>query len=114
MRRKIGLTLGFVPDRLQVYRIYELPRLAATASSFRIDLLTERVTRGGSIPHPHHAIVATVHRPLREPFGRGLVEQRAVLLPHGVVRGAGEVDQHLLGGAEIGVEVAHARGVDLA
>src|SRR5436190_17637346 len=36
-----------------------------------------------------------------------------VLLPHGIVRGAAQVDEELLRAADIGIKVAHPFGIDL-
>src|SRR6185312_3030956 len=53
-----------------------------------------------------HDILLAVHRALVEPFARGGEHQQMVLLPHGVVGGTGEIDEHLVA-PDIGVKIAH-------
>src|SRR5678816_317539 len=53
------------------------------------------------VSHPKNAGRRPVHGALLEPLERGTEERRMVLLPHRVVRGAPEIDHHLLRRAEI-------------
>ena len=66
-----------------------------------------------SVAQPEHAFLLSLHRALCQPFEGGLEEQQMVLLPHGVVRGARQIDKHLLGRAQIVIELPNAIGVDL-
>ncbi len=56
-------------------------------------------------------------RPFTEPLvshsADALKEKQVILLPHGVVRGTGQIDEDLSLGAKVGVQVAHAIGRNL-
>src|SRR5262245_40369596 len=54
-----------------------------------------------------HSRLRPVNGALRQPLQRRAEHQEMIAFPHRVVRRAGKVDEHLVPGAEIGVELAH-------
>src|SRR5579871_50463 len=71
--------------RVQPVRSEPAPQAAAPArNSRRVDMLVAEL---------QHAVMGAIHRLLGQPFQRGVEEQPVIFFPHGVVRGAGQVDE---------------------
>ena len=91
------------PGAVQIVDLYHarqhLWELARRLTSIK------RPTRklGSSSTTLQHALLQAVDRTFGQPLRRRLEKKQVILLPHGVVRGTRQIDEHLALGAQIGV-----------
>jgi len=103
--REQGLQLRFVAgiDLFQVISsllIIKLPlRLSILFFSFRI----RRPPSAGLVSQTKDPLLLAIDATLHEPGERRLEQQQVVLFPHRVMRGARQIDKHLLRGTQVRV-----------